>query len=556
MDMEQTVQNDSYSLFVPIEDHDLMKSVSVDENGDYIVQGVMSSDAKDEEDDSITPEGMDCSYFLEKGWIKYEHGNKPEQFIGEPIEVRVGRFEHPTLMKSVNGIFVKGRLFARRGMTRSAIEAMEDLQKSNTKRRMGWSIEGNVKERDSAGKIVKSVLRNVVLTMSPVNTTTWAELAKSFAKDHELTIDMPDVEKSMDIAGAQAITRQSIEGVEPEKDEQQEWIDAFRSLVKRALVNKSFGALFTQGTDEAEFLAFDWALEKGFDHEEADAFASYTVDKHQVLKALVTNFGGETMSNKVKESLTALLDTDLDELQKSLEADIEDSEDAVEEDEAIVKSVDADADDEDDVTEKGQDEEDEEDEEEDEETEDEEEDEDAEPAGKGKTKLSKSLSDGGHGQAFEVSEFLSDLTDELGFSLDGMEKSLTNVTKTQHATVKALASVGELVKGLASALHDEKQSNAEIREEIGELRKSLGEALNRPVGRKGVVNQREVQTLSKSLGDTPSAPSSRREVEELLMKSFDAGEIPGSVITRFEAGTPIQNLNLPANLKQTLGLSE
>src|SRR6185312_5695877 len=113
---------------------------------------------------------MDCTYFLEKGWIKYEHGNSPEQFIGEPLEVRVGRFEHPTLLKAVNGIFVKGRLFANRKMTKSAVEAMDDLQKSNTKRRMGRSIEGNVKKRNESGKIIKSVLRNVVLTMNPVNT--------------------------------------------------------------------------------------------------------------------------------------------------------------------------------------------------------------------------------------------------------------------------------------------------------------------------------------------------------------------------------------------------
>lgn len=551
MDKGQTPFNalaeDNYSLFVPIEDHDLLKSVTVDENGDYIVQGVMTSDAMDEEDDSITPEGMDCSYFLEKGWIKYEHGNKPEQFIGEPIEVRVGRFEHPTLMKAVNGIFVKGRLFSARGLTKSAIEAMQDLQKSNTKRRMGWSIEGNVKKRDKAGKIVKSVLRNVVLTMNPVNTTTWAELAKSFAKDHELTISMPDVTdvtKAMDIAGAQAITKQSIEGYDPDKDKQQEWIDAFREMVKKALVNKSFQDEFIRGRDEAEHQAFALALAKGFDFEEADEFGAYIAEKHSILKALVINYGGEKMSKETKGTLASLLDSDLDELKKSIEADNGDDvndDEYKDEDEEVTKSQNKD-DENDEDTEEGtkdgrssEDEVDNDDNDDDEKTEK-----------SLRTDLSKSLAEGGHQQAFEVSDFLADLTDEIGFSLNGFEKSIGNVTKTQHAVVKALTTLGDLVKSIS-------EENAGLRTEVGELQKSLGDVMNRPVGRKSVVNQREVQTLSKSLDNQGSGqPLSRHQQWEILMKSFEAGEIPGSIISRFEAGTPLSTMNLPEGLKNAL----
>jgi hypothetical protein len=41
--MDDTLmRDDTYRLFVPIEDHDLLKSVEVDENGDYIVKGVMT----------------------------------------------------------------------------------------------------------------------------------------------------------------------------------------------------------------------------------------------------------------------------------------------------------------------------------------------------------------------------------------------------------------------------------------------------------------------------------------------------------------------------------
>lgn len=532
-DNEVFIQDDNYRLFVPIEDHDLLKSVSVDENGDYIVQGVMTSDDKDEEDDSIDPEGMDCSYFLEKGWIKYEHGNRPEQFIGEPIEVKVGRFEHPTLKKSVNGIYVKGRLFAHRELAKQAVKTIQDLQKSNTKRRMGWSIEGSVKERDrKTGKIIKSVLRNVVLTMNPVNTTTWAELAKSFAKNHELTIDMDEpMEKAMDIQGAQAITKQSLEGNQ-EKDPQQEWIDLFREMVRKALIEKSFQREFVTSAEDAELLAFSEALSKGLDYDEAEAFASYIAEKHDILKSLVTNFGGETMSQEAKNKLASLLDTDLEELKKSLEMEDEDFED----DEELEKSMDE----EDEYVEEDEDEGDDEDEDE-----DDEDDEDMEKSFK--TDLSKSLAENGHQKAFEVSDFLADLTDELGFALSGLEKSMTNVTKQQNAIIKAITTMGDMMKSFQEEI-------AQLREENEELNKSLSEVMNRPVGRKGVVSQREVQTLSKSMGATQPKRLTRSQIIDELVKSFEAGEIPGSTITRFEAGTPLTQLNLPEHLQKSFGL--
>ncbi|MGF6354063.1 hypothetical protein ABIE27_001973 [Paenibacillus sp. 4624] len=189
---------DTFRLFVP-----LSKAVEMDAAGDYIVQGVISSDDTDEQQDSISPEGMDTSYFLSKGWIKWEHGNAPSQFIGEPVEVKIGQYNHPTLNKSVNGVFVKGRLFANRDLAMQAVVAIEDLQKSQSSRTVGWSIEGGVVERDrQTGKIIKSVLRNVVLTMNPVNTMTYAELVKSFTKGDGLLMadNQQQVQNTQDIS--------------------------------------------------------------------------------------------------------------------------------------------------------------------------------------------------------------------------------------------------------------------------------------------------------------------------------------------------------------------
>ena len=536
------LQGDTYHVWVPIEDTDLLKSVQVDENGDYIVQGVMTSDEVDEENDSIDPEGMDCSYFLTKGWIKYEHGNNPNQFIGEPLEVKVGRFEHPTLKKAVNGIFVKGRLFANRELARQAVRAIQDLQKSNTKRRMGWSIEGNVRERcRRTGKILKSVLRNVVLTMNPVNTMTWAELAKSFAKNHEVEVNM-ELDKSMDTGAIAELMPQSIEGYDPEKDPQEKWIKLFRKFVAENGLKKSLRDRFVTSTSgEAGIGAYQFARREGLDYEGAVEFASYIADRHEILKSLFGKFGGENME-KNASTLASLLDTDLEELKKSLELDEEDD---LELEEELNKSMDGDQDSDDSEDEDdAEDEDTEEDDSDEDEDEDGDSDEDEEVEKSYKTELTKSLAKE-HGQAFEVSDFLTALTDEIGFGLEGLQKSLGHVTKQQNAIVKTLASMGELVKSLAGELQ-------QVRAENAELRKSLGDVLERPVGRKSVVNQREVTTLTKSMG--AGQPLTRAQVEDVLVKSFEAGELNGSEVIRWNAGVPLEQLNLPDSVKSKLGL--
>lgn len=546
--------SDSYQLWVPIEDTELMKSVEVDENGDYIVQGVMTSDAMDEEDDSITPDGMDCSYFLTKGWIKYEHGNNPNQFIGEPLEVKVGQFEHPKLRKSVNGIFVKGRLFANRELAKQAVKTITDLQKSNTKRCMGWSIEGNVKERDrKSGKIMKSVLRNVVLTMNPVNTTTWAELSKSFAKNHEVEVNM-ELDKSMDTGAIAEVTPQSLEGSNPEKDPQEEWVKLFRKFVKQNSLRKSMRNQFVASTEgEAGITAYMFAKSEGLDYEGAIEFATYIAERHLTLKSLFRGIGGEKMAKSVS-TLANLLDADLEELQKSLELDEEEGS----EDEELEKSMGDDdseddgEDDQDSDDDKDDDKDDDSDDDSDDEDDDsDDEDEDDDKTEKSlKTDFAKSFgAQEENAQAFEVSDFLANLVDEVGFHMDGFAKSMSLQAKKQDTVIKSLTAIVQVVQDMAIKVEEVSAENAD-------LRKSLGEMLERPVGRKSVVNQREVQTITKSLGNQEGTGRAltRNQISDILVKSFESGDIQGSVVSRFEAGVSLDALGLPEGVKTKLGL--
>lgn len=528
-------EGDKYHLWVPIVDNELCKSIEVDENGDYIVQGVMTSDDKDEESDVIDPGGMDCSYFLEKGWIKYEHGNNPDQFIGEPLEIRLGTFKHPKLNKSIHGIFVKGRLFANRELARKAVQTIQDLQKSNTKRCMGWSIEGNVVERDrKTGKILKSVLRNVVLTMNPVNTMTWVELAKSFAKNHEVTISCEEVDKSLDTSGMAEIMPQSLEGAEPieqptelehpTEEQQEKFIKLLRKMVEEFRLNKALALhMLDQPTAELEADVVRYANRHGLSNRESMLFAKYIAERHPLLKSMFIPDGGDKMS------LLDILDEELEELRKSMAEDDEEEEekDGDEEDEE----------------EQGEGEEGEDEADSDEDSDEEEDEEDDEKTEKSfASPLRKSLSRQ-HRQAFEVSDFLSDMTDEIGFQLSGLQKSVTLTAKKQEKLLKSMATMLQSLQDLAAQVEALKEENAT-------LQKSLDEVLSQPIGRKSVVSGREYQTLSKSANAQPASVN----VREVLEKSFEAGELDGTELIRFENGVPLHMLNLPASVKRELGL--
>jgi len=365
-----------------------------------------------------------------------------------------------------------------------------------------------------------------VLTLNPVNTTTWAELSKSFAKNHELTIDM---EKAMDIGAAAAINKQSLEGdcvpVDGEPGEPAKWIKLFREFVKGCLISKSLRNEFVASPPSVVGMtAYTYALDTGLDNEDAYEFASYISDRHEVLKSLfgTTNFGGGTMAK-----ISSLLDADLEELQKSF--DNEDNEDEGKDKKKKKDDEDDDEGSEDDN--KG--------------NEGDNEDDDKEKSLTPDFAKSFAAEDG-NAQALDVSEFLSNLVDEVGYSMDGFAKSMTHVTKQNNVIAKALTSVCELVQSLSDKVED-------LQTENGDLQKSLNDVLNMPVGRKSVVSGKEVVTLQKSL-NADRTPLNRAQVGDILMKSFDAGEIPGSTVSRFEAGVNLSQLSLPKSVTDKLGL--
>jgi len=166
-DIPELLQNDSFSFFVPVER--IEKSDGKDD-GKRFIQGIASTDDRDLQGEIVTQNGIEYGYFLKHGYINDDHKDGPEHKVGEPVECRL----------TSKGLWIKAFLY--KGKERSDYwwEHINVLLNSGSSRKVGFSIQGKILRRN--GKtITKCWLQDVAITASPVNTSTWAEIAKSLS---------------------------------------------------------------------------------------------------------------------------------------------------------------------------------------------------------------------------------------------------------------------------------------------------------------------------------------------------------------------------------------
>ncbi|HCT51380.1 MAG TPA: hypothetical protein DF712_02870 [Balneola sp.] len=150
------------------------------------IGGVISSDAEDLQGDRVLQEGCDWSYFLKRGWFNYEHKSGAENIVGIPEAV-----EPVSLGEGKQGTKVKGYLLLKRPKAKEVYEAASAIQQAGNGRSIGFSVEGQVLERDSANpKIVtKARILNVSVTAHPVNPDARLEVLARSLQAGELDIN-------------------------------------------------------------------------------------------------------------------------------------------------------------------------------------------------------------------------------------------------------------------------------------------------------------------------------------------------------------------------------
>ncbi|MGB9660658.1 MAG: hypothetical protein ACPL5F_01400 [Moorellaceae bacterium] len=134
-----------------------------------IVQGIASTEDPDLQNEIVVQEGMDLTPLLEEGYINWNHMPGPENIIGEPLEARIQK--GPSL-------WIKGFLYPHVERAKAVVKLLESQEIPVSNRRLGWSVEGRVVEREG-NRVVKSIVQHLAITHEPVNPYTWAELVKS-----------------------------------------------------------------------------------------------------------------------------------------------------------------------------------------------------------------------------------------------------------------------------------------------------------------------------------------------------------------------------------------
>lgn len=175
--------NDTFVLGVDLDIEKSKDKAASDEDryDNMIFSGVASDASKDDEQETLDPNGFVLDRFLKSGLFNLDHLptrspiNKSKYWVGEPThaEVKDGK------------LYVKGKLWKHSPEARAFWDKAIEMKESGSTRKPGMSVEGKVLERDPKNplKVRKALITNIALTFTPVNTHTFLDIQKSHDLD-------------------------------------------------------------------------------------------------------------------------------------------------------------------------------------------------------------------------------------------------------------------------------------------------------------------------------------------------------------------------------------
>ncbi len=177
------------------------------EGTDRRIGGIVSTDHLDRQSEVLLQEGLDFTPFLKGGWFNDNHESTTDSVIGYPSAAELRH-----LPDGRKGWYVEGFLLKTDRANRIWDLATE-LQRSGSGRKLGFSVEGSIAERDpdDPKKVRKAVVREVAITKCPVNThTSLSVLAKSLAVGTNPPPSGPTTDASV-------LAPEALEGVKPSR---------------------------------------------------------------------------------------------------------------------------------------------------------------------------------------------------------------------------------------------------------------------------------------------------------------------------------------------------
>lgn len=179
-------------------------SKAKNEDGEEVMRlgGIASTMDKDADGEFLDPSGFDIADFKKSGVVNWHHQSKnsPATIIGEPHKAEV----------RTEGFYVETDLYPSSELAQEVYALAQTLSKDSKTRRLGYSIEGTVIERDELNtKIVKQAkITGLAITHMPKNAQTFADIIKG----HGHIDEDEEEEKSLSTTSGAAVVPESVDG--------------------------------------------------------------------------------------------------------------------------------------------------------------------------------------------------------------------------------------------------------------------------------------------------------------------------------------------------------
>jgi hypothetical protein len=199
----------NFKFYCPAE---ISKAKDTEGNTVMKMGGIASTIDEDSDGEFLDPNGFIIDEFLELGLVNWHHQAKdsPMSVIGEPTLAEI----------RPEGFYVECELYKSSAMAKEVYELGETMQKDSRKRRLGFSIEGSVIERESDDKtsplyykIKKALITGLAITHMPKNAKTFADIikGKGTAKIGEGEDEDDEIEKDLSTTSGAAIVKESLD---------------------------------------------------------------------------------------------------------------------------------------------------------------------------------------------------------------------------------------------------------------------------------------------------------------------------------------------------------
>ena len=146
--------------------------------------GIASTADEDSDGEFLDPSGFDITPLVERGVVNWHHQAKtdPSAIIGEPVNVKIDK----------RGLYLEADLYPDSKVANDVYTLAQTLESNSKTRRLGFSIEGKVLERESDDKdnpkynhVKKALITGVAITHMPKNPKTFANIIKGETDDFD-----------------------------------------------------------------------------------------------------------------------------------------------------------------------------------------------------------------------------------------------------------------------------------------------------------------------------------------------------------------------------------